>query len=83
LLSALLGVLATVLLAVIGAALGFGISDNLSGVMLPDLPAGDEQQGLGSLLAISAITGVLVLLTPFVGGAIGGALGARTGRRRP
>jgi MFS family permease len=49
LLMALLGVLATTLFMVIGAAEGFGLSDNLSGVVLPDLPAGDEQQGLGSL----------------------------------
>ena len=71
------------LLVVIGAAVGFGLSGYLNGLVLPDLPADDEQQGLGSLLAISVISGVLILLTPFVAGAIGGAWGARTGRRRP
>lgn len=80
LLAALLGVIVTVLLATIGAFVGIGISDNLNGVVLPDLPAGN---GLGSLLAISAVSGILVLILPFVGGALGGAWGARTGRRRP
>jgi hypothetical protein len=83
LLAALVGVLLTILLVVIGAAVGFGISDNLSGVMLPDVPADNEQQGLGSLLALSAVSGTLVLLAPFLGGVLGGAWGARTGRRRP
>ncbi len=82
LLAALLGVLVTILLVTIGTFVGVGISDNLSGVVLPDVPA-DDQQGLGSLLALSAVSGILVLLFPFVGGAIGGAWGARTGRRRP
>lgn len=80
LLAALLGVAVTVLLVTIGAFVGIGISDNLNGVVLPDLPAGN---GLGSLLAISAVSGILVLILPFVGGAVGGAWGARTGRRRP
>ena len=71
-LAALLGVLVTVLVVAIGAVAGFGISDNLSGVVLPDLPEGGEQ-GLGSLLALSAVSGVLALLVPFIGGAMGGA----------
>jgi hypothetical protein len=71
-LAALLGVLVTVLVVAIGAVAGFGISDNLSGVVLPDLPEGSEQ-GLGSLLALSAVSGVLALLVPFIGGAMGGA----------
>lgn len=83
LLSALLGVVVTALLLVIGAIAGFGISDNLAGVVLPGVPANNEQQDLGSLLALSAVSGVLILLFPFVGGAIGGGWGARTGRRRP
>lgn len=83
-LAALLGVVVTILLVLIGTVAGFGISDNLSGVVLPDVPADEEQQqGLGSLLAFSAISGILILILPFIGGAVGGAWGARTGRRRP
>jgi hypothetical protein len=74
LLAALLGVLVTVLVVAIGAVAGFGISDNLSGVVLPDLPEGGEQD-LGSLLALSAVSRVLALLVPFIGGAMGGAWG--------
>jgi hypothetical protein len=70
-------------LVTIGTVAGIDISDNLSGVVLPDVSADDEQQGVGSLLALSAISGILILIFPFIGGAIGGAWGARTGRRRP
>jgi hypothetical protein len=56
----------------IGAVAGFGISDNLSGVVVPDLSEVGEQ-GLGSLLALSAVSGVLALLVPFIGEAMGGA----------
>jgi hypothetical protein len=62
-LAALLGVLVTVLVAAIGDVAGFGISDNLSGVVLPDLPEGGEQD-LGSLLALSAVSRILALLVP-------------------
>jgi hypothetical protein len=82
LLTALVGVLVTMLLVTIGAVAGLGISENLSGVVLPDVSA-DNGQGLGPLLTLSAVSGILVLLLPFVGGAIGGAWGAKTGRRRP
>ncbi len=43
----------------------------------------NEEQGLGSLLAFSTISGILILLFPFIGGAIGGARGATTGQLRP
>lgn len=82
-LAALLGVIVTILLVTIGGIVGVGISDNLSGVVLPDVPTDNEQQSLGSLLALSAISGILILLMPFIGGVIGGTWGARTGRRRP
>jgi hypothetical protein len=39
-----------------------------------------QPQNLGTILSIS---GILALLVPFVGGAIGGAWGAKTGRARP
>lgn len=53
--------------------------DNLGGVTLPSAP-GDAPQGLGTIFTGA---GLLALLFPFTGGAIGGALAARTGRRRP
>jgi ABC-type phosphate transport system permease subunit len=69
----------TIVLAGIGALLGLNFLDNLSGVTLPSTP-NDAPQGLGTILTG---TGILALLAPFIGGAIGGALGAKTGRRRP
>ena len=70
---------ATIVLAGIGALLGLSFLDNLSGVTLPSTP-NDAPQNLGTILTGA---GILALLRPFIGGAIGGALGARTGRRRP
>ena len=69
----------SVVLAGIGALLGLSFLDNLSGVTLPSAPS-DAPQGLGTILTGA---GILALLAPFIGGVIGGALGARTGRRRP
>jgi hypothetical protein len=69
----------TIVLAGIGALLGLSFLDNLSGVTLPSTPS-DAPQGLGTILTGA---GILALLMPFIGGAIGGALGARTGRGRP
>ena len=74
-----LALVVTIVLAGIGALLGLSFLDNLSGVTLPSTP-GDAPQNLGTILTGA---GILALLMPFVGGAIGGALGARTGRRRP
>ena len=80
----LLALVVTIVLAVIGAAVGASFIDQLSGVTLPG-PAGQAaqavpQQGLGTLLTV---WGILALLVPFIGGALGGAKGASTGRRRP
>ena len=69
----------TIVLAGVGTLLGLSFLDNLSGVTLPSTP-NDAPQNLGTILTGA---GILALLTPFVGGAIGGAWGARTGRRRP
>ena len=74
-----LALVATIVLAGIGALLGLSFIENLSGVTLPEVPS-DAPQGLGTILTLA---GILALLAPFVGGAIGGAWGARTGRRRP
>ncbi len=69
----------TIVLAGIGALLGLSFLDNLSGVTLPSTPS-DAPQNLGTIFTVS---GILALLAPFVGGAIGGAWGAKTGRQRP
>lgn len=74
-----LALIATIFLAGIGTLLGLSFIDQLSGVTLPGLPQGGTQN-LGTILTVS---GILALLVPFIGGALGGAWGARTGRRRP
>jgi hypothetical protein len=81
----LLALLVTLVLAIVGAVLGASFIDQLAGVTLPgpmqNAAQGIQQtQNLGTILSIS---GILALLVPFVGGAIGGAWGARTGRDRP
>ena len=80
----LLALVVTIILAIIGSAVGASFIDQLSGVTLPG-PAGRvaqnvPQQGLGTILTVS---GILALLFPFIGGALGGARGASVGRRRP
>src|SRR5919106_4002410 len=79
LLMPLLAMLVTVVLAGIGALIGVSFIDQLSGVTLPGLPQ-DAPQSLGT---IATVAGILALLVPFIGGAIGGAWGAKTGRNRP
>ena len=81
----LLALVVTIVLAIIGGALGVSFIDQLSGITLPQgaqqsVQQAAPQQGLGTILTVS---GLLALLFPFIGGAIGGAWGARTGRRRP
>ena len=75
----LLALLVTILLAGIGALIGVSFIDQLSGVTLPGLPQ-DAPQSLGT---IATVSGILALLVPFIGGAIGGLWGAKTGRQRP
>jgi hypothetical protein len=80
----LLALVVTLVLAIIGTAVGASFIDQLSGVTLPG-PAGQAaqsvpQQGLGTILTVG---GILALLFPFIGGVLGGAKGASTGRRRP
>ena len=81
----LLALVVTLVLAIIGGLLGVSFIDQLSGITLPQgaensAQQAAPQQGLGTILSVS---GILALLFPFIGGAIGGAWGARTGRRRP
>jgi hypothetical protein len=81
LLVALLYLLVTIVLALLGAAIGTNLI-NFAGVTMPEVPSGVQQEAPQSLGAILTGAGILALLLPFVGGAIGGAWGARTGRRR-
>ncbi len=74
-----LALVSTVILAGIGALFGLSFVENLDGVTSPNAPAG-APQNLGTIFTA---VGILALLAPFVGGAIGGAWGARTGSRRP
>jgi hypothetical protein len=69
----------TIILAGVGTLLELSFIENLSGVTLPNVP-NDAPQGLGTILTGA---GILALLAPFIGGAIVGAWGARTARRRP
>ena len=81
----LLALVVTLVLAIVGGVLGVSFIDQLSGVTLPQEAQSSAQQaapqqGLGTILTVS---GVLALLFPFIGGAIGGLWGARTGSHRP
>jgi len=82
LLVALVYLLITIVLVLLGAAIGSNLI-NFSGVTLPEVPGGVQQEAPQSVGAILTGAGILALLLPFVGGAVGGAWGARTGRRRP
>ncbi|CAA9456499.1 MAG: hypothetical protein AVDCRST_MAG02-2357 [uncultured Rubrobacteraceae bacterium] len=79
-----LSLLIILLLAIVGAIVGSSFIDQLSGIALPQVPGGVQnqvpQQGLGTILTTS---GILALLVPFIGGALGGLWGAKTGRSRP
>jgi hypothetical protein len=81
----LLALAVTLVLAIVGGLLGISFIDQLSGITLPQGAQQSAQQaaprqGLGAILSVS---GVLALLFPFIGGAIGGLWGARTGGHRP
>jgi hypothetical protein len=81
LLVALLYLLVAIVLALLGAAIGTNLI-NFAGVTMPEVPSGVQQEAPQSFGAILTGVGILALLLPFIGGAIGGAWGARTGRRR-
>ncbi len=81
----LLALVVTLVLAIVGGLLGVSFIDQLGGITLPQgaqqsAQQAAPQQGLGTILTVS---GILALLFPFIGGAIGGLWGARTGSRRP
>jgi hypothetical protein len=80
-----LALVVTLVLAIVGGLLGVSLIDELSGVTLPQGAQSSAQQAapqqeLGAILTVS---GLLALLFPFIGGALGGLWGARTGSRRP
>jgi hypothetical protein len=79
-----LSIVVILLLAIVGAIVGSSFIDQLSGVALPQVPQGAQQQipqqGLGTILTAS---GIAALLIPLIAGALGGLWGARTGRSRP
>jgi MFS family permease len=80
----LLSLVITLLLGLLAGALGAGFIDQLGGVTLPALPPEVQgqmpQQNLGTIFTVS---GILALLAPFLGGALGGPWGEKTGSRRP
>jgi hypothetical protein len=80
----LLSLVITIVLALMGAAVGASFIDQLSGVTLPG-PVGRTAQSIPQrgLTTILSVSGILALLFPFIGGALGGARGATVGRRRP
>ena len=85
LITLLLALAVTLVLAIVGGLLGVSFIDQLSGITLPEgaqqsAQQATPQQGLGTILSVS---GLLALLFPFLGGAIGGLWGARIGTRRP
>jgi hypothetical protein len=80
----LLALVVTLVLAIVGGLLGVSFIDQLSGVTLPrGAQSSAQQQAPQSLGTILSVSGILALLLPFIGGAIGGLWGARTGSRRP
>ena len=77
LLASLLALVVAMFLAVVGTMLMSGFVNGLSGVRLPSTL--DDVHNLGTSKTIS---GVLALILPFVGGAMGGTQRAKMGRRR-
>ena len=80
----LLALVVTLVLAIVGGLLGVSFIDQLSGVTLPQgAQSSAQQQAPQNLGTILTVSGILALLFPFIGGALGGLWGARTGSRRP
>jgi hypothetical protein len=78
-----LSLLVILVLAIVGALMGASFIDQLSGVALPQVPGSVQNQAPQSLGTILTVTGIAALVVPFVGGALGGLWGAKTGRNRP
>ena len=81
----LLNLIVIIVLGIAGAIVGTSFIDNLSGVALPG-PVQNAAQGIQqpqNLGLVLTISGILALIFPFIGGAIGGLWGASRGRDRP
>src|SRR5918994_2054801 len=78
-----LSLLIILVLAIVGAIVGASFIDQLSGVALPQVPGNVQNQAPQSLGTILTASGIAALVVPFVGGAVGGLWGAKTGRNRP
>jgi hypothetical protein len=73
----------SLLIILVLAIVGASFIDQLSGVALPQVPGNVQNQAPQSLGTILTASGIAALVVPFVGGAIGGLWGAKTGRNRP
>jgi hypothetical protein len=78
-----LSLLIILVLAIVGAIVGASFIEQLSGVALPQVPGNVQNQAPQSLGTILTVSGIAALVVPFVGGALGGLWGAKTGRNRP
>ena len=78
LLVALVALIVSIFLTLVGTAVGYGLADDFSGVVIPGVP-NVVPQGLNTMLTLSS---VLALILPFVAGATGGSQGARPASRR-
>jgi hypothetical protein len=80
----LLSLVITLVLVLMGSAADASFIDQLSSVTLPG-PVGMAAQSVPQqgLTTIVSVWGILTLLLPLIGGALGGARGATVGRRRP
>ena len=78
-----LSLLIILVLAIVGTIVGASFIDQLSGVALPQVPGNVQNQAPQSLGTILTLSGIAALVVPFVGGALGGLWGAKTGRNRP
>lgn len=67
------------ILAGTGALVGANFTESLSGMTLPGLPADAPQQSMGTILTVA---GILALIFPFIGGALGDMWGAKTRQQR-
>lgn len=79
LLVALLGLVVTLVSLVAVTLVGAGFADQLNNITIPSSSTAGTGRNISS---IATASGILALLLPFAGGALGGLWGARTGRRR-
>ena len=74
---ALLTLVAAMFLAAVGVILGSGLVNGLTGVRLPS-----TLEDVHNLSALAFAIGVLALMLPYIGGAMGGVRRTKSGRRR-